>query len=137
MLTRILWPVFNSIIFINCRNFVRIRLQWNCGNVCLLSQSSESNSSPADCSEILLEEMSGRLTSDSGHCSASSASLADSTDTTNGNSPQPSYIVALHRKMVRIWWMKIFVHLSPVKIITVVFHTLWRVVSSLPLKPPV
>ncbi len=69
--------------------------------ICLL-QSSESNSSPADCSEILLDEMSGQLTVDSGHCSASSASLADSTDTNNGTSQQPAYIVALHRKMVII-----------------------------------
>lgn len=67
-------------------------------------QSSESTS-PADCSEILLEDMSGRLTVDSGHCSASSASLADSTDTTNGASQQPSYIVALHRKMVEFTFL--------------------------------
>ena len=44
--------------------------------------------------------MSGRLTVDSGHCSASSASLADSTDTTNDTSQQQTYIIALHRKMV-------------------------------------
>lgn len=50
--------------------------------------------------------MSGRLTADSGHCSASSASLADSTDTTNCTSQQPSYIIALHRKMVITWLQK-------------------------------
>lgn len=66
----------------------------------MFSQSPESNSSPADCSEMLLEEISGRLTVDSGHCSASSASLADSTDTTNDTRPQQPYIIALHRKMV-------------------------------------
>lgn len=49
---------------------------------------------------MLLEDMSGRLTVDSGHCSASSASLADSTDTTNDTSQQQTYIIALHRKMV-------------------------------------
>lgn len=45
-----------------------------------------------------LEEVTTQTIPDSGNCSASSCSLADSTDTSS--SQQPGFIIALHRKMV-------------------------------------
>lgn len=46
-----------------------------------------------------LEEVPAQPIPDSGNCSASSCSLADSTDTSS--SQQPGFIIALHRKMIR------------------------------------